>query len=347
MKKLLILAIGAFALTFTACTSDAEKETQRAEIEAKRIEAIRAQGDLAVINAYMNGDDSLKRIVISISSGQMTDWNVDNKIMFSALKKVHGTEMAAAKIYGLILRDILAPLYYYEGITFDNSKQIIDEMLAAMPEDVRNSFIAQIPMSDPFMVYNYVDQKGLKLLLDLNENDAVDCLNKMRTSSDSVFAKELIKSLDDSTIVNNRIGSMYSKEKRMSIVKGLPYSKAVDFLSDSEGHPRELMDFIKSRSSEARPAELLVSYESKLIISTDLQNMLKARSTAQLAGVTGEFRKEYLDDMWDEKFSFDDYAWLVVYSVKNIKDYKMAVDFFNKMEKSATWIPVLDKHTNF
>ena len=161
---------------------------------------------------------------------------------------------------------------------------------------------------------------------------------------DTALTQHAIKSASDSAVIAYKIGHAISKERRYKIARNLPLDDAYNFFLESGVPNKEISRLVSSRISETEGYDLLFYFATKHLTKSEVIASLQGKTTFKLVG---HFPHRTTVDIWD--FPYETFAKYVISSVKNMDDYRLAVQFFKQTgssEDKDNWIEVLKKKVN-
>jgi hypothetical protein len=334
-------------------------QPSKAELEQKRISEIVTKGDSVIITEYLKGNTALTQHAIKSASSTVGEYMTRSsfsivtlnghlnmemvKKAFSVLETALGDDSLAGRIY----HDNKFDEYYFANMESGEWWNKRTTHLTGLLSENVNHKLRKLVLEkeeDPFWVHKYVSHEEMMRLILSNHFGTEHTSHFIPRSCDPALIADIAKSVSDSLITVYKIGNAISKERRYKIANNLPLDDAYNFFLQSGVKEKEISQLISSRISETEGYDLLFYFATKFLTKSEVAASLQNKTTSKLIG---DFPSRTTVNIWE--FPYETFSKYVINSVKNMDDYKLAVEFFKQTapsEDEDTWIEVLRKKAN-
>lgn len=352
MNKRILIPIVAVIIIATAACFYFQPSKQK--LEQERIANITSKGDSVIMVEFLKGDTALRTYALESAENYTREvffLNPDRnartlemiKTSFRVMEVILGVDSLANTVY---CQNEFNEYEFSEIESGERWNKRTDQLMILLSESLKQKIkkIVLDKKEDPYWVHKYVSMEAMKDLLLSNHFGSEKTRHFIPRCCDSVLILDVAKTVPDSSIIVFQIGNVISKQRRVKIASKLPLDNAYNFFLESGISKEEIGKLVLARISETDGYDLLFYFAINYLTESQVINELRRKSTQKLVA---DFPSRTNVNIW--AFPYETFSKYVITSVKNIDDYRLAVEFFKLTTSDSeqeVWIEILKKKSS-
>ena len=297
------------------------------------------------MGAYLSGfnyADKVRPLADSIALSKIMAEQIEPKFLRSALAvlvKTRGIDSTATIVYNKMRFDYKHYLQGWirmKGSWQDDVCSVEESMSPVLLKTLKKIVVEK--NDDPVWMSKYLsEEKMFELCMEGKFKNAE--LIAYSSNLDSIKRIAIFEKYTDEDIVKYGLGNRISHNRMIEIAKKMKFEGAYNFLVESRASLKEKRELIIQNVRQLNGYALLWFYATGNLSDGEMKNLLKQKSTKQLAG---NFPEKTTVEIWS--FPYKIYGMEVIRSVKERDDYYTASKFFEQTadgSRKTLWLNML------